>query len=74
VRRKLAQDLGKVVEDERMAVPAPPAPHHPVGQDDQVPGLLASVDDDPPELVVVDPRHPTAPKCLGRLAAHILIG
>ena len=74
VGRKFAEDLGKVVEDERVAVPAPPVPHHPAGQDDQVPGLLASINDDPPELVVVDPRHPTAPKWSGRLAARILIG
>jgi hypothetical protein len=26
---------------------APPVPHHPVGQDNDIPGLLASVDDDP---------------------------
>jgi hypothetical protein len=74
VRRKLLQDLGEVVQDERVAVPAPPVPQYPVGQDDQVLGLLASVDHDPAELVVVDARHPTAPKWLGRLAAHILIG
>jgi hypothetical protein len=62
MRRKFVQDLNQVVEDERVAVSAPPVPHHPVGQDDEILGLLASVDDDPPELVVVDPRHPTTPR------------
>jgi hypothetical protein len=40
------QDLGKVIEGKRVAVLAPPVPHHPVGQHDEVVGLLASVDDD----------------------------
>jgi hypothetical protein len=62
VGREVVQNLDQVVEDERVAVLAPPVPHHPVGQDDEVVGLLASVDDDPPELVVVDPRHPTTPR------------
>ena len=57
--REVVQDLDQVVEDEPVAVLAPPVPHHLVGQDDEVVGLLASVDDDPPELVVVDPRYPT---------------
>jgi hypothetical protein len=47
-RGMLVQDLGQVVQDERVAVLAPPVPHHPVGQDDEVLGLLASVDDDSP--------------------------
>ena len=74
VGRELVQDLDQVVEDEPVAVLAPPVPHHPVGQDDEVSGLLASVDDDPPELVVVDPRHPTAPKRSGCPAAPMWIG
>jgi hypothetical protein len=61
VGREVVQDLDQVIEHQRVAVPAPPVPHHPVGQDDEVLGLLASVDDDPPELVLVDPRHPTTP-------------
>jgi hypothetical protein len=32
VGRKFIQDLGKVVEDERVAVVSPPVPHHPVGR------------------------------------------
>jgi hypothetical protein len=74
VRRKLVQDLNQVVEQQHVAVLAPPVPHHPAGQDDEVLGLLASVDDDPPELVVVYARHSTAPKRFGRLAAPMLIG
>jgi hypothetical protein len=35
--RELVQDLGKVVKDERVAVLAPPVPHHPVGQRNEVP-------------------------------------
>ena len=62
VGREVVQGLDQVVEDERVAVLAPSVPQHPVGQDDEVVGLLASVDDDPPELVVVDPRHPTTPR------------
>jgi hypothetical protein len=54
MRRKLIQDLDRVVEHQRVAVSAPPVPHHPVGQDDEILGLLACVDDDLPELVVVD--------------------
>jgi hypothetical protein len=73
VGRELVQDLGKVVGHQGVAVVSPPVPHHPVGQDDQVPGLLASVDDDLSELVVVDPRHRSAPET-GRLAAPRLIG
>src|SRR4029453_14066353 len=41
VRRKLVQNLNQVVEHQRVAVSAPPVPHHPVGQDDEVLGLLA---------------------------------
>src|SRR5215216_3278946 len=52
----------------RVAVPAPPVPHHLVGQDDEVLGLLTPVDDDPPELVMVDaPSHRS--QGFGRLAA-----
>jgi hypothetical protein len=54
MRRKLIQDLDRVVEHQRVAVSAPPVPHHPVGQDDEIVGFLACVDDDLPELVVVD--------------------
>jgi hypothetical protein len=45
-----------------------------VGQDDEVLGLLASVDNDPPELVVVDPRHSTTAQGSGRLPAPVPIG
>src|SRR5829696_5954248 len=69
MRRKLVQDLDQVVEHQRMAIFAPPIPYHPVGQDDEVLGLLAPVDDNPPELIPVDPRHPTAPQRVGRLVA-----
>ena len=48
VRRELVQHVGEVVEYQRVTLLAPPVPHHPVGQDDEGPGLLASVDDDPP--------------------------
>ena len=52
----------------RVAVPAPPVPHHLVGQDDEVLGLLTPVDDDRPELVMVDaPSHRS--QGFGRLAA-----
>jgi hypothetical protein len=52
MRRKLIQDLDRVVEHQRVAVSASPVPHHPVGQD-EVLALLACVDDDLSELVVV---------------------
>jgi hypothetical protein len=74
VGRQFLQDLNQVVQDEGVAVLAPPVPQHPAGQDDKVVGLLASVNDDPPELVVVDPRHPATPQRFGRLAASMLIG
>ena len=57
VRRKLVQDLNQVVEHQRVAIFAPLVPYHPVGQDDEVLGLLAPIDDNPPELILVDPRH-----------------
>lgn len=41
---------------------------------DEVPGLLASVNDDPPELVVIDACHPAPPSSVAtrahRLASH----
>ena len=54
--------VNEVVEHQRVAVPAPPVPHHLVRQDDEVLGLLTPVDDDPPELVMVDARHPPLPR------------
>jgi hypothetical protein len=68
---ELVQDFAEVVEDECVAVLAPPVPHDPVRQDDEVLGLHAPVDDDPPELVVVDPRHPTTPE--GSVASRPLV-
>jgi hypothetical protein len=59
---KLVQDLAEVVEHQRVPLLPPPGPRHPVGQDDEAVGLLASGDDDPSELVVVHARHRTAPK------------
>jgi hypothetical protein len=35
MRRKLVQDLGQVGEHQRVAILAPPVPHHPAGQDDE---------------------------------------
>jgi hypothetical protein len=52
MRRKLVQDLDKVIEHQRVAVSAPPVPYHPVRQDDEVLGLLTPVDNDPPELIL----------------------
>jgi hypothetical protein len=74
MRRKLVQDLNQVVEHQRVTVSAPLVPNHPVGEDDEVLGLLAPVDNDPPELILVDPRHLIAPNGCGRLAAPRPIG
>jgi hypothetical protein len=61
VGRELVQDVDQVVQDQPVAVPAPPVPYHPAGQDDEVLGLLASVDDDPPEVVWSIRAIPAAP-------------
>jgi hypothetical protein len=50
-------NLAEVVERERVAVPPPPVGEDAVGQHDDVARLLLAVHDDPPEAVVLKPRH-----------------
>ena len=54
---KLSEDVLEILEDEGVAVTTPPAANDPVGQDDQVSPMLLAVDEHPPELVSLDPRH-----------------
>jgi hypothetical protein len=52
------EHLIEIVHHKRVAIPAPPVGHDPVGQHDQVPRLLRSVDGYPAEAVILKPRHP----------------
>jgi len=64
--RQLVEDVGEVVEHEAVPVPAPPVADDPAGQDDDVAGLLAPVDDDAAEALPLDPRHRSQPALASR--------
>src|SRR6266487_689502 len=61
VLRQVVQHLIKVFGHERMPLLPPPIPYHAVRQDDQIALLLPTVNDNPPELVMLDACHPPPP-------------
>jgi hypothetical protein len=68
--RKLVAHIVEILVRERMAVAAPPVADDAVRQDDQVVCVLLAIHDDPPEAVLLEPRH-RAKRTLGSAAALV---
>ena len=54
---EVVDDAGEILDDERVAIPAPPVALDTIGEDDHVARVLLTVDGDAAELVVGDRRH-----------------
>src|SRR5215218_9144462 len=57
---KLVLDIAEVLDRERVALVPPPVREDAIGQHDQVARLLLTIDDDPPEAVVLQTGHAEA--------------
>jgi putative phosphoribosyl transferase len=66
VPRQLLEHVVEVGEDEPMPVRAPPVRDDSLREDDDVPRLLFTVDDDQTEAVSLDPRQSITPRSLRR--------
>jgi hypothetical protein len=55
--RQLVEHVVEILEHEPVPVPAPPVFLDTLGKDDDVAGVLLTIDDDVPEPVVLDARH-----------------
>jgi hypothetical protein len=54
---ELVEDVLEIFQHQAVPVPAPPVPYDALGEDDDVPRVLLSVDRDVPEPVALDSRH-----------------